>query len=377
VVRRPLALGGLAAVALLALATPLLSLNLEDAGLHDLPTSVPVVRTLDSILQAFPGGPAPAEVVVTGNDLDGPAVGHAVAAMRTEAATTHGAIREPITTAMFGDGTVLVVSVPLAGGGTDSASDNALGTLRSAVLPATLGKVQGISYSVGGLTAANHDFDTRLGSRVPLVFTFVLGLAFLLLMWAFGSVVIPALSILLNLLSVGAAYGLMTWVFQDGHLQGPLGFTPYGGITPWLPLFMFVLLFGLSMDYHVFILSRIRELRRRGTSAKEAVVDGIASSAGVVTSAAVIMVAVFSIFATLSMIEFKVFGVAMSAAILIDATVVRGVLLPAGLALLGERAWWPGSKRPGSNGRRAAATLRSEEAKTAPGRWSTLDLTSG
>jgi RND superfamily putative drug exporter len=310
-------------------------------------------------------------VVVTGNDLDGPQVSHAVAAMRAEAATTHGAIREPITTAMFGDGTVLVVSVPLAGGGTDPVSDNALGTLRSAVLPATLGKVQGISYAAGGLTAQNHDFGARLGSRQVLVFCFVLALAFLLLMVAFGSVVLPALSIVLNLLSVGAAYGLMTWVFQDGHLQGPLGFTPYGGITPWLPLFMFVLLFGLSMDYHVFILSRIRELRLRGASARDAIVEGIASSAGVVTSAAAIMVAVFSIFATLSIIEFKLFGVAMSAAILIDATVVRGVLLPAGLALLGERAWWPGNRRW------AGATLRSGQTKTAQGRRSALDLTSG
>ncbi len=209
------------------------------------------------------------------------------------------------------------------------------------MLPATLGKVPGISYAVGGDTASNTDFDAQLASRTPLVFCFVLGLAFLLLMFSFRSVAIPALSICLNLLSVGAAYGVMTWIFQDGHLQGALGFTAYGGITPWLPLFMFVLLFGLSMDYHVFILSRIRELRLRGASAGAAVTDGITSSAGVVTSAAVIMVAVFSIFATLSEIEFKVFGVAMAVAVLIDATVVRGVLLPAGLALLGDRAWAP------------------------------------
>jgi len=352
VVKRPLALGGLATVALLALAAPVLSLHLEDAGLHDLPTSVPVVRTLDSILQAFPGGPAPAEVVVTG-DLSSPRVSHAVAAMRAEVAATHGAIREPITTQTFGDGTVLVVSVPLAGGGTDTTSNNALATLRSDVLPATLGKVPGISYAVGGLTAGNYDFDTQLAKTTPWVFAFVLGLAFLLLMATFRSVAIPALSICLNLLSVGAAYGLMTWIFQYGHLQGPLGFTSYGGITPWLPLFMFVLLFGLSMDYHVFILSRIREHLKRGASARQAITEGIAGSAGVVTSAAVIMVAVFSIFATLSVIEFKFFGVTMAAAILIDATIVRGVLLPAGLALLGERAWWPGSRR--RSGRHATA----------------------
>jgi RND superfamily putative drug exporter len=140
----------------------------------------------------------------------------------------------------------------------------------------------------------------------------------------------------------------MVLIFQDGHLERLLGFTAYGGITTWLPLFMFVLLFGLSMDYHVFILSRIRELWLGGTPARTAVSDGIARSAGVVTSAAVIMVAVFSIFATLSLIEFKIFGVAMAVAVLIDATIVRGVLLPAGLALLGDRAWTHGPKSRGS-----------------------------
>jgi len=254
-------------------------------------------------------------------------------------AATHSAIREPITTAMFGHDQVLVVSVPLAGSGTDSASDTALTTLRTQALPATFGKVPGVSYSVAGLTAGNHDFDAQLARTIPWVFVFVLGLAFLLLMATFRSAYIPALSIGLNVLSVGAAYGLMVLIFQDGHLQGLLGFTAYGGITAWLPLFMFVLLFGLSMDYHVFILSRIRELWLGGASAKDAVTTGIARSAGVVTSAAVIMVAVFSIFATLSVIEFKMFGVAMALAVLIDATVVRGVLLPAGLALLGDRAW--------------------------------------
>jgi RND superfamily putative drug exporter len=345
VVRRPLAWGGVATVVLLALAAPVLSLHLEDAGIHELPSSVPVVRNMIDISDAFPGGPAPAEVVVTGSDLGGKAVSEAVAALHGQVAATHDAIREPITTAMFGHDQVLVVSVPLAGGGTDAASNNALATLRDRALPATLGQVPGISYSVAGLTAGNHDFDAQLSKTVPWVFLFVLGLAFLLLMATFRSVYIPALSIVLNLLSVGAAYGLMVLIFQDGHLQGPLGFTSYGGITPWLPLFMFVLLFGLSMDYHVFILSRIRELWLGGATAKGAVTDGIARSAGVVTSAAVIMVAVFSIFATLSLIEFKVFGVGMAAAVLIDATVVRGVLLPAGLALLGDRAWSSRRKR--------------------------------
>jgi RND superfamily putative drug exporter len=343
VVRRPLAWGGVAVAVLLVLAAPLLSMNLQDAGIHSLPSTVPVVRSLIDITQAFPGGPEPAEVVLTGSDLGGKQVSQAITALHREAAASHGAIREPITTAMFGQDQVLVVSVPLAGSGTDAVSNHALTVLRTQALPATLGHVPGISYAVTGLTAGNHDFDAQLAKTLPWVFTFVLGLAFLLLMTTFRSVYIPALSIVLNLLSVGAAYGLMVLIFQDGHLSGLLGFTAYGGITPWLPLFMFVLLFGLSMDYHVFILSRIRELWLGGASARTAVTDGIARSGGVVTSAAVIMVAVFSIFATLSLIEFKMFGVAMAVAVLIDATIVRGVLLPAGLALLGDRAW---GKRP-------------------------------
>jgi RND superfamily putative drug exporter len=344
VVKRPLVWGAVATIALLALAAPVLRLNLEDPGIHSLPPDVPVVHTLADISQAFPGGPAPAEVVVTSSgaaDLGGKQVTAAIAALHGQVAGTHGAIREPISSAMFGHDQVLVVSVPLAGSGTDATSNNALTILRDHALPATLGQVPGISYAVTGLTAGNHDFDAQLAKTVPWVFVFVLGLAFVLLMASFRSVWIPALSIVLNLLSVGAAYGVMVWIFQDGHLEGPLGFTAYGGITAWLPLFMFVLLFGLSMDYHVFILSRIRELRLAGAPARTAVTDGIARTGGVVTSAAVIMVAVFSIFATLSLIEFKMFGVAMAVAVLIDATIVRGVLLPAGLALLGDRVWSP------------------------------------
>ncbi len=171
---------------------------------------------------------------------------------------------------------------------------------------------------------------------------------------------IPLTSIALNLLSIGAAYGVLTLVFQDGHLHGPLGFSPYGAIVPWMPLFMFVLLFGLSMDYHVFILSRIRELRLRGMPTPEAITTGIGASAGVVTSAAVIMVAVFSIFATLSVIEFKMIGIGLATAILIDATVVRGILLPAAMSLLGERNWYLPrwlAWLPGGRGRPAAAAV--------------------
>jgi len=298
-----------------------------------------VVQTLNKIHQAFPQAPSPAQVVVTGNGLASPAVRGAVAALE-RSASAHGPIREPVTAAAAAGGRALLVSVPLAGGGTNAISNHALVTLRDQVLPATLGKISGISYAVTGDTAGNYDIIATLHSRTPLVLAVVAALAFLVLLVAFRSLLIPLVSVGLNLLSVGAAYGLVTLIFQDGRLQGPLGFTGFGAIVSWVPLFMFVFLFGLSMDYHVFILSRIRELRARGETTRDAVVDGIASSAGVVTSAAVIMVAVFSILATLSNIQLKMRGTGLAVAVLIDATVVRGILLPAALALLGERTWY-------------------------------------
>jgi putative drug exporter of the RND superfamily len=159
------------------------------------------------------------------------------------------------------------------------------------------------------------------------------------LLLSFSSVVLPLVSIALNFLSVAAAYGLITFIFQDGRLQGLLGYASSGAITPWVPLFLFTFLFGISMDYHVFILSGIRELRRRGETTAGAA-TGIASSAGVVSSAALIMVAVFSIFIGMGQVELKMLGVGLAAAILLDATIVRGVLLPAAMTLLGDRCWY-------------------------------------
>jgi putative drug exporter of the RND superfamily len=337
VVRRPLLWGGTAALALLALAAPALGMRTGTPAI-DLPAKLPVVQTLDQIQRAFPGRPAPAQVVVMG-DVSGPRMRAAVTALQARA-SARGVIHRPVTAEVVGQGRGLVISVPLAGDGTDSVSRHALLDLRDQVLPATVGTVPGASYAVTGNTASGYDFDAALRSRTPIVFAVVAGLALLLLMVAFRSLAIPLISIGLNLLSVGAAYGLITLIFQDGHLQGPLGFTSFGGIIPWVPLFMFVFLFGLSMDYHVFILSRIRELRAGGRTHEEAVVGGVAACSGVVTSAAVIMVAVFSIFATLSLIELKMIGVGLASAVLIDATIVRGILVPAALALLGERSWY-------------------------------------
>jgi len=338
VVRRPLLWGSAAVVALLALAAPALGMHLASPQ-HEVPKTVPIIAIYDRIQQAFPQAPSPAMVVVTGTGLSGPAVRDAIAALRARA-TAGGPIREPVTAQPAADGKALIVSVPLAGNGTDPTSNAALLTLRNQALPATLGRAGGISYAVTGPTASSYDNIRQIDVAILLVFAVVAVLAFGVLLVAFRSVTLPLISIGLNLLSVGAAYGLITLIFQDGRLQGLLGYTSFGGIIYWIPLFMFVLLFGLSMDYHVFILSRIRELRLRGMSTRDAVVGGITTSAGVVTSAAVIMVAVFSIFAALHLVELKMLGIGLPVAVLIDATVVRGILVPAAMALLGDRCWY-------------------------------------
>jgi putative drug exporter of the RND superfamily len=338
VVRKPLLFGGIAAAALLALSAPALGMRIGNPAI-DLPDNLGVVQVLAEIQHEFPGKPAPADVVVSGSGLESQAMRTQIAALQADA-RTGGAIHGPVRATAVAHGKALVIEVPLAGNGTSTQSDSALLTLENKILPATIGKVGGASFAVTGNTASSYDLRSTLDSRTPLVFAVVALLAFLLLMCAFRSVTIPLVSIVLNLLSVGGAYGLVTLIFQDGHLQGLLGFTSFGALVPWVPLFTFVMLFGLSMDYHVFILSRIRELWTGGASTRDSIVDGVGKSAGVVTSAAIIMVAVFSIFATLSMIDVKMLGVGLAAAVLIDATIVRGVVLPAALALLGERAWY-------------------------------------
>ena len=259
--------------------------------------------------------------------------------LASPATAAGGPIREPVTTRVVAGGRALIVSVPLAGNGGDAASYDALDALRGRILPETLGRA-GVSYAVAGDTASNHDDASQLSGRTPLVLAVVAAVAFCLLLFAFRSVVLPLVSIALNFLSVAAAYGLITVIFQDGRFQGLLGYQGSGAITPWVPLFLFTFLFGISMDYHVFILSRIRELRRGGETTVGAITAGIASSAGVVTSAAIIMVAVFSIFIGIGLVELKMLGVGLAAAILLDATIVRGVLLPAAMALLGNRCWY-------------------------------------
>jgi uncharacterized membrane protein YdfJ with MMPL/SSD domain len=339
VLARPALSATLAAAALIALALPALNLHTTNPSVAGLPRSIPIMKTYDRIQAAFPGGPLPAQVVVQAQDVTTPAVRHGIRQMTDRALATHQ-LNGPVSTHVSPDRHVAVVSIAMQGDGTDKASEAALGTLRETVIPQTIAKVDGVKADVTGMTAGSKDFNDALQSHLPFVFAFVLGLAFVLLLVTFRSIVVPLKAIVLNLLSVGAAYGVLTYVFQYGHFQHLLGFKPVGGITSWLPLFLFVILFGLSMDYHVFIISRIREGVDGGMRTDQAVRHGIKSTAGVVTSAAVVMVAVFAIFGSLRMVEFKQMGVGLAVAVLLDATLVRAVLLPAAMTLLGERNWY-------------------------------------
>jgi RND superfamily putative drug exporter len=339
VLRRPVVSLVLAGGVLLALAYPALDMKTINPGFAGIPQKLEIMKTYDRMQAAFPGGPVPAVVVVQADDVTSASVQQGIREMTDKALAT-GQMTDPVTTDISPNRKVETVSISMQGDGTDTRSENALTTLRDDVIPTTIGRVDGAEINVTGLTAGSKDFNDAMQSRLPLVFAFVLGLAFVLLLVTFRSIVVPIKAIVLNLLSVAASYGILKLVFQDGNLEGLLGFESLGGISAWLPLFLFVILFGLSMDYHVFILSRVREAVDRGMNTDQAVSHGIKATAGVVTSAAMVMVAVFAIFATLSSVEFKMMGVGLATAILIDATLVRAVLLPAAMKLLGERNWY-------------------------------------
>ena len=339
VLRRPLLSAAIAGGLLLALAVPALQLRMSTPGPDTFPKSLDVVKTYNRMQHAFPGTALPAYVVVKAADVNAPAVRRAIGRLKLAALAT-GRARGPITIATNKDGTIANITVPILGKGTDAQSNASLAALRQDVLPKTVGALPNVQAGVTGLTAEWKDARDQLRSKLPLVVGFVLLFAFALMLVAFRSIVVAIKAIMLNLLSVAAAYGVLVLVFQHGIGKGLLGFSSTAGIDPVTPLLLFVILFGLSMDYHVFIISRIRETFDRGASMDDAIAHGIKSTAGVVTSAAIVMVAVFSIFATLSMLIFKQFGVGLAAAILIDATLVRGVLLPATMKLLGERNWY-------------------------------------
>jgi RND superfamily putative drug exporter len=343
VLGRVLARPGVSALAatafLLALAAPALGMHTEKLPLEKQLPGSPIVESYHRITEAFPGGASPARVVVSAEDISAPAVQRALTDFRAAALRT-GLANEPIQVTVHRAENVAEVAVPLAGTGSDATSQRALTALRTDAIPASLGRVPGVDAYVSGDLAFSVDFNAQLRRSIAPVLVFVLGLAFVLMLVSFRSVAIAAVSVLLNLLSMAAAFGVIVAVFQHGWGAGLVGTEGVGAIESWLPLFAFVILFGLSMDYHVFVVSRIREAHEAGAPTRAAVSHGIRTSAGVVTSAAIIMVAVFGVLGTLSMQVFKQLGVGLGVAILLDATVVRAVLLPSVLSLLGDRTWY-------------------------------------
>ena len=345
VVRHPVVALLLTGAVVGALAVPALGMKTHSANLETLPGSIPEVATMRAVAAAFPSEGASAEVVVRAPAADRDAVAAALRDLERDAVAT-GSFRatgEPPQTS--DDGTTSVLELAMPWEESDDRVDRALRQLRDDLVTRDLG-VAGAEAAVGGGPAESLDFVDRQRDRLPLVIGFVLLLTLLIMAITFRSVVVAVVSTVLNLASVGVAFGLMTVVFQHGWGESLLGFDSTGFVIDWIPLFVLVVLVGLSMDYHVFVLSRVREHVAAGLSTRDAVRQGVADTAGVVTSAAAVMVSVFAIFAGLSMLEMKMMGVGLASAILLDATLFRLVALPAALVLLGDRAWWRGGRRP-------------------------------
>jgi uncharacterized membrane protein YdfJ with MMPL/SSD domain/pimeloyl-ACP methyl ester carboxylesterase len=339
VLRRPALSAAIAGGLLIALALPAIQMRMAEPSPETYPAHLEVVKTYKRMQVAFPGNALPANVVVKAPNVTAPEMQQAIAQLEQRALAS-GRGHEPITVDVNKAGTVANITIPIDGSGTDKEAAASLKLLRSELIPATVGAQPDTDAGVTGLTAQWKDSSDEVRSALPFVVGFVLVFAFALMLVAFRSIVVAAKAIVLNCLSVAAAYGILVLVFQHGVGKSLLGFESTNGISPVIPLLLFVILFGLSMDYHVFIVSRIRERFQRGDSMDESISTGIRSTAGVVTSAALVMVCVFAVFATLSILFFKQFGVGLAAAILIDATIVRGVLLPATMKLLGERNWY-------------------------------------
>jgi uncharacterized membrane protein YdfJ with MMPL/SSD domain len=342
VLRRPLLSAILAAGVLVALTVPVLGMQTSLGGTDDTSRDLKVMRTYDRVQAAFPSEGSAEIVVIKANDATSSKVTSGIKALESGVTARPALFEGKPSVEISPNKQVAIVTVPTTGKGTDDLSNRASDALRGDIVPSTVGELDGVEAYTTGEASATGDFNDAMIGHLPLVFAFVLSAAFLLLLVTFRSIVIPLKAIVLNMLSVGSAYGLMTLVFQHG-LGESLGLGK-GPIAAWLPLFLFVILFGLSMDYHVFILTRIREAFDRGMSTSDAVAHGIKSTAGTVTSAAVVMVAVFSMFALSSELQMQQMGIGLAAAVLIDATIIRGILLPATMKLLGDWNWYLPSK---------------------------------
>ncbi|MBM6403570.1 MMPL family transporter [Phycicoccus sp. CSK15P-2] len=339
VVRHPVAALVVSMAAVAALAVPAVTMRTQQPSLETLPPDLAPVRTAHDIARAFPSEGSTTRVVLAGARPD-----EASAALRGLAADAAPVLGVPGgngTVRTSEDGSAAVVELPIAWDGGDDRAQDAVRELRTELVPAALAGLEGedVTWAVGGDAAEDLDYSDRQGGRMPLLLGIVLALTMLMMMAAFRSAVLGVVSTVLNLASVGVAFGVLSLVFQHGLGQDLLGVRSPGFVVVWIPVLVLVVLVGLSMDYHVFVLSRVRELVEAGQPVRAAVHRGIADTAGVITSAAAVMVSVFALFATLSMTEMQMLGVGLAVGVLVDATVIRLVMLPALLVLLGERAW--------------------------------------
>jgi uncharacterized membrane protein YdfJ with MMPL/SSD domain len=336
VVRRP-AISLVASVALLLLATsPLLGLKLGASGPSSLPDDAVGKQGLIALERDFPtGATEPVEVVV--DTRDAPALEEEVAGLRSQLEQDSDFAAESVTVEEGGD--LVVASVPLTAGGSSEEASAAIDRLRDEYVPQVFGDSSD-RVLVGGLPAENRDFFALIGTWLPIVIAFVLALTLVLLTLAFRSIVVALTAIAVNLLSVGAAYGLLVLVFQEGVGADIFGFGQVDRIEAWVPVFLFSVLFGLSMDYQVFLLSRIRERYTSTGDTNEAIIFGVGSTARLITGAALIIIAVFAGFAAGELVSFQQMGFGVAVALLIDATIVRLVVIPAAMRLLGERNWY-------------------------------------
>ncbi|WP_179890536.1 MMPL family transporter, partial [Streptomyces sp. rh207] len=367
----------LSVLVMLGLTVPALGLKLIDPGKDTFSRDIPAMRVYDRLTESFPELFVTHEVVTRSTPEQAAQVKRALedlgrraqadplfARAPKEAESTKDAqdaedakgpqspanprtpaLSEP-TVRTSADGRISVLELSVPHPAPSAEAIESLTRLRQDHIPATVGRLSGVETAVSGDVARGRDYVSHESDKLPLVLGFLLLMTFLMTVWAFRSVVLGAIGVVLNLLSAGASLGLLVLVFQGTWAEGLLAFDSLGAIASRVPLFLVVILFGLSMDYQVFVVSRIQEARQNGMSAREAVLEGINRSAKVVTSAAIVMVTVFGAFVALHLTEMKQMGFCLAVAVLLDAVVIRLMVLPSVLLLLGERAWWP-ARRPG------------------------------
>jgi len=338
VMARPIRMTVLSTVLLVALAAPILGLRIGLTDITGFPRSVDGVAGILLVNERWPAGTDLTLDVVVTNPAKSD-VRAAVDRLKTEALTIPG-LSGPAKETAAADGSSVLVSFTMSGNRNDEANRAIVQQVRNDLRPAIFGGLRDTQVYVSGQAASALDITNIYVDGTPRIVAFVLSLSFLLMLVAFRSIVIPIKAILLNLLSTGAAFGVLVLVFRDGILADQLGITTGNVIESWVPMFIFTILFGLSMDYHLFILTRIKEARDRGLDSRAAVAEGIAVTSGTITSAASIMVVVFAVFVTLKFVFIQELGLGLAVAVLIDATLIRSVLLPATMTLLGDWNWW-------------------------------------